>query len=138
LNAAWTTFYSIDIADEMAAAKLTYLGSATLMDNYLELLLADAGAQHCRKQPTERLRQLAQDFLTGQRFRRDVFVRGHPRLSRAETIRNMREQCFALPGTVEDFTDKTKVPRGEITFDAKPMAVIRDTLSHGAASMAEM
>jgi SAM-dependent methyltransferase len=138
LNAAWTTFYSIDVADEMASAKLTYLGSATLMDNHLELLLADAAAQHCRNQPTERLRQLAQDFLTGQRFRRDVFVRGHPRLSRAETTRNMREQCFALPGSVEDFTDKTKVPRGEITFDPKPMEIIRAALAHGTASMAEM
>ena len=31
----------IDVADEMAAAKLTYLGSATLLDNQLELVLTD-------------------------------------------------------------------------------------------------
>ncbi|MES1151392.1 MAG: class I SAM-dependent methyltransferase [Dongia sp.] len=138
LNAAWTTFYSIDVADEMAAAKLTYLGSATLMDNFLELLLNDAAGQHCRKQPTERLRQLAQDFLTGQRFRRDVFVRGHPRLARPEMLRNLREQCFALPGPVEDFSDKAKVPRGEITFDPKAMEVIRAAVAQGSASLGEM
>jgi len=138
LNAAWTTFYSIDVADEMAAAKLTYLGSATLMDNFLELLLNDAAGQHCRKQPTERLRQLAQDFLTGQRFRRDVFVRGHPRLGRAETARNLREQCFALPGPIEDFSDKAKVPRGEITFDPKAMEIIRAAVTQGSVSLGEM
>ncbi len=138
LNAAWTTFYSIDVADEMASSKLTYLGSATLMDNFLELLLGDPAAQHCRKQPTERLRQLSQDFLTGQRFRRDVFVRGHARLARAEIARNMREQCFALPGSIEDFADKAKVPRGEITFDTNAMGVIRTAVSQGAASLAEM
>jgi len=138
LNAAWTTFYSVDVADEMAAAKLTYLGSATLMDNYLELLLGDPAGQHCRKQPTERLRQLAQDFLTGQRFRRDVFVRGHPRLPRPEMVRHLRELCFALPGPVEDFSEKSKVPRGEITFDPKAMEIIRAAAAQGSASLAEM
>ncbi|HVZ00064.1 MAG TPA: methyltransferase regulatory domain-containing protein [Dongiaceae bacterium] len=138
LNAAWTTFYSVDVADEMAAAKLTYLGSATLMDNFLELLLADPAGQHVRKQPTERLRQLAQDFLTGQRFRRDVFVRGHPRLPRGETARNLRDRCFALPGSVDDFTEKAKVPRGEITFDAKAMEIIRAAVAQGSVSLAEM
>jgi hypothetical protein len=101
-------------------------------------LLNDAAAQHCRKQPTERLRQLAQDFLTGQRFRRDVFVRGHPRMARGEIARNMREQCFALPGAPEDFTDKAKVPRGEITFDPKAMETIRTAVAQGSASLAEM
>jgi SAM-dependent methyltransferase len=138
LNAAWTTFYSIDVADEMAAAKLTWLGSATLVDNFVELLLGDPAGQHCRKQPTERLRQLAQDFLTGQRFRRDVFVRGHPRLSRAETSRNLRELCFALAGSIEGFSEKAKVPRGEITFDTKAMEIIRTAVAQGSASLAEM
>jgi SAM-dependent methyltransferase len=138
LNAAWTTFYSVDVADEMASSKLTYLGSATLMDNYLELLLGEPVAEHCRKQPTDRLRQLTQDFLTGQRFRRDVFVRGHPRLPRGEMARHLRELCFALPGSVEDFGDKAKVPRGEISFDPKAMEIIRAAVSTGAASLAEM
>jgi len=46
--------------------------------------LTDPAAAYVRKQPTERLRQLTQDFLTGQRFRRDVFVRGHPHLPRPQ------------------------------------------------------
>jgi SAM-dependent methyltransferase len=138
LNAAWTTFYAADVADEMATSKLTYLGSATLTDNFLDLLLGEPAAEHCRKQPTERLRQLAQDFLTGQRFRRDVFVRGHPRLARGEMARIMRDQCFALPGLVDDFTEKAKVPRGEITFDPNAMEAVRLALSHGAASLGEI
>ena len=138
LNAAWTTFYSADVADEMAAAKLTWLGSATLMDNHLELLLADPAGQHCRKQPTERLRQLAQDFLTGQRFRRDVFVRGHARLPRGEMAHYLRELSFALPGSIEDFTEKAKVPRGEIGFDPKAIEIIRTATAQGSASLAEM
>jgi hypothetical protein len=122
----------------MAAAKLTYLGSATLMENFLELLLPDPAVAYCRKQPSERLRQLAQDYLTGQRFRRDVFVRGHPRLPRGETVRNLQQACFALPGPIEDFTQKTTVPRGEITFDAKIVAAVGEVLAKGSASLADL
>jgi SAM-dependent methyltransferase len=135
LNASWTTFYSADVADEMAAAKLTYLGSATLMENHLELMMPDPAVAYCKKQATDRLRQLAQDFLVGQRFRRDVFVRGHPRLARSETSRHLRNACFALPGPVEDFSDKTKVPRGEISFDQKSAQMIREALAKGSLTL---
>jgi SAM-dependent methyltransferase len=138
LNANWTTFYSSDVADEMATAKLTYLASATLMDNYLELMLTDPAVAYCKKQPTDRLRQLAQDFLVGQRFRRDVFVRGHPRLARSETSRYLRNACFALPGPVEDFADKAKVPRGEISFDQKSAQSIKEALSKGSLSLEQI
>jgi hypothetical protein len=138
LNAAWSTFYSTDVADEMAAGKLTFLASATLMENHLELMLTDAAAAYLKKQPTDRLRQLTQDFLTGQRFRRDVFVRGHPHLPRAETLRYLRNACFALPGPVEDFGEKTKVPRGEISFDQKSAQTIKDALAKGAMSLEQI
>jgi SAM-dependent methyltransferase len=138
INASWTTFYSIDVADEMAAAKLTYLASATIMDNYLELMLPDPAVAYCKKQPTDRFRQLAQDFLVGQRFRRDVFVRGHPRLPRSETSRYLKTACFALPGPVEDFADKAKVPRGEISFDQKSAQLIKEALTKGSLSMEQI
>jgi SAM-dependent methyltransferase len=138
LNASWNTFYSADVADEMAAAKLTYLGSATLMENHLELMMPDPAVAYCKKQPTDRLRQLAQDFLVGQRFRRDVYVRGHPRLQRSETSRHLRNACFALPGPVEDFSDKTKVPRGEISFDQKSAQLIKEGLSKGSLSLEQI
>jgi SAM-dependent methyltransferase len=138
LNADWNPFYSVDVAEEMAAAKLTYAGSATLTENHLELVVSEPSMAFCRKQPTERLRQLAQDFLTGQRFRRDVFVRGHPRFDRAETVRNLMAQHFALPGAPEDFVAKVKVPRGEITFDAKLVAGAGELLAKGSASLAEI
>ncbi|HVM86124.1 MAG TPA: class I SAM-dependent methyltransferase [Candidatus Binatia bacterium] len=138
LNASWNIFYSMDVAEEMAAAKLTYLGSATLMENHLDLMLPDPAAAYCRKQANERLRQLAQDFLIGQRFRRDVFVRGHPRLPRVETSRYLQSACFALPGSVEEFGEKSKVPRGEITFDTKSVAAVREVLSNGSAPLEEI
>ena len=138
INASWTTFYSADVADEMEAAKLTFLASATFMDNHLELMLTDPAVAYCKKQPTERLRQLAQDFLVGQRFRRDVFVRGHSRLPHSETSRYLKNACFALPGPVEDFADKAKVPRGEISFDQKSAQLVKEALAKGSMTVEQM
>ena len=138
INADWTTFYSSDVADEMAAAKLTHLGSATLMENHLELILTDPAIAYCRKQPTGRLRELARDFLTGQRFRRDVFVRGHARLPRSDTTRYFKSACFALPGAVEDFSEKTKVPRGEISFDKKATQTVKEALAKGSMTFEQI
>jgi SAM-dependent methyltransferase len=131
LNAAWTTFYSADVADEMAEAKLTYLGSATLHENHLEMLLPDEAIAHIKQQPTERLRQLTQDYLTGQRFRRDVFVRGHAHLSRADISGHLHNACFALVGAPEDMTENAAVPRGEIKFAAEATKKIRAILAKG-------
>jgi SAM-dependent methyltransferase len=138
LNAAWNPFYSVDVADEMAAAKLTYVGSATLNENHLDIVLTDSALAACRKQPTERLRQLVQDFQTGQRFRRDVFVRGHARLDPAEILDNLRALHFALPGAVEECVAKVKVPRGEITFDEQMVVSSREFLARGSASFEEI
>jgi SAM-dependent methyltransferase len=138
LNASWNTFYSMDVADEMATAKLTYLGSATLMENHLELMLTDPAVAYCKKQPTDRLRQLAQDFLVGQRFRRDVFVRGHSRLPRGQISRYFKDACFALQGPVEDFAEKAKVPRGEISFDQKSAQLIKECLAKGSLSLEQI
>ncbi len=74
-NQTWEPFYSIDIADEMAEAETRYLGSATLVDNHPTLIVDDLAAEAVAKLPTPRQRQLAIDFATNQRFRRDVFVR---------------------------------------------------------------
>jgi hypothetical protein len=100
--------------------------------------MPDPAVAYCRKQPNDRLRQLTQDFLVGQRFRRDVYVRGHPRLPRADTSRHLRNACFALPGPVEDFSEKTKVPRGEISFDQKSAQTIKEALANGAQSLEQI
>lgn len=138
LNADWTLFYSADVADEMAVAKLDYVGSATLVENHLDLVLAEAAAAFVRKQPTERLRQMMQDFSSGQRFRRDVFARGHAHLGQGQIARNLRQLHFGTTKTMDEFTPKAKVPRGEITFDNALFPIIKDVLGLGSVTLEEI
>lgn len=138
LNEHWTPFYSSDVADEMANAKLNFVGSATLAENHLELLGGDDLQAKVKAQPTQRLRQLFQDLAQNQRFRRDVFVRGHAQLNRAGIVRNMENQVFGALRDLKNVTNVAKVARGEVKFDEKAFPALKEALGQGTWSVAEL
>jgi SAM-dependent methyltransferase len=138
MNAAWQPFFSCDVADAMAEAKLSFCGSATLAENYPELATTEAGTALMRAQPTARLQQLLLDFLMNQRFRRDVFVRGHARLGNAAILRHLRQCCFLAPRPLAELAPKAKVPRGEIGFDAGSFPRLRDIFAEGAVALPDI
>lgn len=138
LNAEWALFYSVDIADEMADAKLSYLGSATLPENHVELLVDDQMAKKIEQQKTMRLKQLLLDYAINQRFRRDVFVRGHQRLQGTE--RNLALGGIALGTMLPDneFTARTRVRNKQIAFAENLFPVIKDAIAKGARKVADL
>lgn len=138
LNDHWTPFYSSDVADEMANAKLTFVGSATLAENHLELLGSDEMQAKVKAQPTQRLRQLFQDLAQNQRFRRDVFVRGHAQLNRAGIARNMEGQVFGALRDLKNVTNVAKVARGEVKFDERAFPALKEALQQGTWSLGEL
>ena len=138
LNEYWTPFYSADVADEMANAKLNFVGSATLAENHIELLGSEELQAKVKAQPTQRLRQLFQDVAQNQRFRRDVFVRGHAQLNRAAIQRNMESQVFGSLRDLKPLTNVAKVARGEVKFDEKGFPALKEALAQGTWSTAEL
>jgi SAM-dependent methyltransferase len=138
LNSEWKLFYSVDIADEMADAKLTYLGSATLAENHIEYLVDKATAEKINAQRSPRLRQLLLDYAINQRFRRDVFVRGHQRLDGID--REVTLGAIPLGSLVPEsqFTAKAKVGNREVTFAEKLFPLIKEAVKDGPRTIAEL
>jgi SAM-dependent methyltransferase len=138
LNEHWTPFYSSDVADEMARAKLNFVGSATLTENHLELLGTEQVQEQVRKQPSPRLRQLFQDLALNQRFRRDIFVRGHAQLTRNQIVRNMEGVVFGATRDLVNLGNVAKVTRGEVKFDEKGFAALKEAFAKGTWTVAEL
>ena len=124
MNTAWQPFYAVDVADELAPLGLRYVGSATLADNHPALVLDADSAKAVAALATDRERQVATDFATNQRFRRDVFVRddeGGDSAALSERSASLSgERLFATvigsaraPSTIGV---RAAVPRGEIGF----------------------
>lgn len=76
LNDAWTLLYHSDVAQELSAAKLTYLGSAALLDHVDAVNLTPEQQQIMAGIDDPVLRETMRDYMVNQQFRRDVFVKG--------------------------------------------------------------
>lgn len=138
LNQTWEPFYSIDIADELAEAETRYLGSATLVDNHPTLMVDGLAAEAVAKLATPRQRQLAMDFATNQRFRRDVFVRRQKSREPAEAKRHLHEVAIGSLGNPEEISAKAKVPRGEVRFQDEFIRELRSLMHKGSMTIGEV
>jgi hypothetical protein len=138
LNEAWEPFYSIDVADEMAAFGLTLVGSATLADNHDALVVHDAAAEGVRRLDSPRQRQLAMDFAANRRFRRDVFIRA-PRLRDDDAAAGARaaQTVIGVAGNPERIEAQVTVPRGTIGFRSEFVHDLRALMARGATTLGE-
>ncbi|MBW8866881.1 MAG: methyltransferase regulatory domain-containing protein [Acidobacteria bacterium] len=139
MNAAWQPFYAVDVADELAPIGLRYVGSATLADNHPPLVLDAESAKAVAALDTDRQRQLATDFATNQRFRRDVFVRDDD--ARGRSASRSGERLFAtVIGTARAPSGigvRAAVPRGEIGFHDGFIRDVRALMARGSLPIAD-
>jgi len=142
MNAAWQPFYAVDVADELGAIGLRYVGSATLAENHPALVLDAESARAVAGLATERERRLATDFATNQRFRRDVFVRADSAADDGSRDASAgAEHLFAsVIGSARPLSAigvRATVPRGEIAFHEGFIRDVRALMAHGSMTIAD-
>lgn len=76
VNEAHTIFWGHEVAFEMAHAKLTFIASATLPENFLPALLPPQQAEIINRYTQPLIRQLLIDVTINQAFRRDIYQYG--------------------------------------------------------------
>lgn len=138
LNETWEPQYSVDVADEMLQAGLSYVGSATLVDNHETLVVDSASAKAIAEMSTARQRQLATDFAVDRQFRRDVFVRADQRIDNADPNNFLGDVNVGCIGDPENIQESVQVPRGKISFQADFIGELRSLMSGGSATLAEL
>lgn len=138
LNGDWNAFYAPDVIEEMARAKLDFVGSATLLENEEDLVLTDEARKLLAQQTDSRLRILIKDFMVNQKFRRDVYVRGHAHLGAREA--RQRQAAFPLVAakSLADLKASIKVPRGTVNVEEAQLAALKTALNDGAGSELEL
>jgi SAM-dependent methyltransferase len=98
-------FYFMDLAQELAEAKLTWIGSASTLENLDEINLTKEQREFLAGIDNVALRQTTRDHIVDQQFRRDIFVKGAVRLSSRQIHEKWLETRFALSA------QGSKVPR---------------------------
>ncbi|HUL06662.1 MAG TPA: class I SAM-dependent methyltransferase [Candidatus Acidoferrum sp.] len=137
-NRDWTLFYSADVARELQGAKLTYVGSATLIENHRGVLMGQKAADLVAKQTTRERQELVKDFVINQRFRRDVFAKSIPNLPAAEANRELERVALGLYKPPTDVAFQVKSPAGEFKFDNPLVRAVVANLADGPLTMGEL
>ena len=101
-NQHWTPFYHADVVKELASAKVSYLGSAALLENNDGMLLPPAVVEVLKEIKDSTLRETIRDYSAYLMFRRDVFVRGPSPIAKATAQAQWLDRSFAMVSPRDD------------------------------------
>ncbi len=121
-NRDWHPMPSAEVVEALSAAQLTFAASATLSDHVAGRGLRPEAQALLRGIADPGLRETTFDYLSNQRFRRDVFTRGAPAVSPAAQAARLRSIPFALiqhPGHVPT---RAALAGGEVELPAETYA----------------
>ncbi|MFY7959356.1 MAG: methyltransferase regulatory domain-containing protein, partial [Elsteraceae bacterium] len=106
--------YFHEVAEELSAAKLEFVGSAHLTDHVDEVNLTAEQIQLLAEAPNFTAQETLRDFMTNKQFRCDLFVRGPFRLGVTAQLEQLRDMRFALSRTLADTPRKIVSYNGEV------------------------
>jgi hypothetical protein len=139
LNEWWNAPYHADVAREMAAAKLSYVASATLPENFEGVVLSEPMRQALAEIDDPVLAQTLRDYCFNQQFRRDVYVRGQAVVPVVEQRQRLFGTSFALTVARKDLKIEFQLPTGKAKGTAEIYEPLADALAaEGGATLAQL
>ncbi len=125
-NDAWDLFYHSDIAADLAAARLFFLSSASLLD-HVDAINLTADQQKILGETVDPvLRETLRDYMINQQFRRDIFARGTVPLTSGEAQEIWLDSRFALSTAREDIPLKVNGVLGEANLQEEVYGPLLD------------
>jgi hypothetical protein len=139
LNEWWNAPYHADVAREMAAAKLSFVASATLAENFDGVVLNEAMRKVLAEIDDPVLVQTLRDYCFNQQFRRDIYLRGQPLVVAGE----QRQRTFSLPYVLtvarKDLKLEFQLPMGKAKGTPAIYEPVADALSsESGATLAQI
>ncbi|MCK8784043.1 class I SAM-dependent methyltransferase [Roseomonas sp. NAR14] len=131
----WRPAFFADLAAAMGEAKLDFVGSASLVENFNELMLTPEQRAVQERLPPGPGRELVKDLCLQRGFRKDVFVRG--------AVPGSREQALGRVGLAltvhrDDNRPKLVVPAGEVELPRDLADAVLRALQERPHSVAEL
>jgi len=137
LHDSHTIFWVYDVIEEVMPAKLYYIASANLPDNYLPALMQDKIRDFINEFSHPVFRLFLIDLFINQGFRRDIYQKGEVRPFGIEQIKEIREVKFiSIADTPQEF--KFQVGMGEIEGKKEVYIPLMEELSKKECSVEEL
>jgi len=138
LNRHWTIFYHRDMAAEMQALGLSFLGSADAADNVPLLAVPQKPAALMAAQSDPVLRETLRDMALNRQFRRDLYGSGLKPLPLADYVDAWREARFVLAASRAQCALTIKRSFGDVTLDAAIFEPLLERLAKAPAGFDDL
>lgn len=135
INDNWKAFYHNEIAYELDKAKLTFIGSADILNDIVRINLTAEQEEILLAIDNPSLKETVRDYMTNTQFRSDIYVKGAVRLSPEENESRWRKMRFALATPLEDIPMTVKGALGETELSEAVYEPILESLSKGPRSV---
>ena len=137
-NRDWTPFYAADVFDELAAAKLGFVGSAAFLDHVDQINFTAEQLEMLREISDPGRKETMRDYLINQQFRRDVFQKGHVGLSIGAAHEAWLNHRFALCVPRDGFDMTIKGVLGEAELQSVIYGPLLDAFATGPKTLREI
>ncbi len=138
LNGHWHPLFHLDVAREMEAARLTYVASATLVENIDRVSLPPTMVALVGETQDPAWREMLRDYARNQQFRRDIFMRGASRMTSPEQSARIGAVQVGLTVPRDSVKLSIETPLGTIKADESTCMPMLDALSRRSHSIAEL
>lgn len=134
----WQPMYHIDVANDLADAKLDYIGSADLPLAYRQMYLSADQCALMESIPDRRMRETVHDYLLNIGFRKDIFVRGSRRLSPWRQSEYLSQLGLVLLLPRDECKLAFKLNVGEMQGKPETYTPLLDALAKGPQTFAQL
>ena len=128
LNEGWQPLYVTEAIANFAEAKLTYVGSASLLENRLDLSVPNNLRAIVTAAPDNAMRELLKDYIVNKQFRRDLYIKGPQKIVPREKRRRFNDTPFARALMSRKLPEKFQLPIGEATPKKEGLGAIMSAL----------
>jgi SAM-dependent methyltransferase len=138
LTRDWQAFSFVDLATELADAKLTYLGSAHLTDHVDRVNFTEEQQGLLAQVADPLINETMRDIIVGRQFRRDVFAKGFTPLAPLPARERWLATRFALSSPPEDVKLTFETPLGSFQLRSEIYQPVIDALADGPITLREL
>jgi SAM-dependent methyltransferase len=135
---AWRPCFHADVVAALSAAKLDWVASANLLENFSPLMLSDETRAIRDGFNDPIIRELIKDLCLPRALRQDVFVRGARKITPADRDAALEGVVLGLLCPEAEFAWEIELPSGKATLESGFFGPIVAALARGPQSVRDL
>jgi SAM-dependent methyltransferase len=134
----WRPCFHADVVAALSAAKLDWVASANLLENFSPLMLPEEARTIRDRFDDPIIRELIKDLCLPRGLRQDVFVRGARKIVPADRDAALEEVVLGLLCPPAEFAWEIELPSGKATLEGGFFGPIVAALARGPQSVRDL